>query len=75
METFQEAFKTNSIYLVPFSHHRPYALQYQVRETTTNKPKPLSDEFSNEFTASGENYSGNNRWEFFMLCLRLRKEA
>ena len=40
---------------------RPYAQQYQVKESSTNKPKPLSDEFSNEFTASGENYGGNNR--------------
>lgn len=40
---------------------RPYAQQYQVKESSTNKPKPLSDEFSNEFTASGESYNGNNR--------------
>lgn len=33
---------------------------YQVKEPTTYKPKPLSDEFSNEFN-SGENYNSNNQ--------------
>lgn len=54
---------------VPTSYHdnrygdrRPYSQQYQVKESTTNRPKPLSDEFSNEFTASGEGYGGNNRY-------------
>ncbi|CAH1729686.1 unnamed protein product [Chironomus riparius] len=46
-----------------YNDRRPYAQQYQVRESTTNKPKPLSDEFSNEFTASGESYNGNNRYQ------------
>lgn len=46
--------------LNPFTKpfHRPAQQQYQVKETTTNKPRPLSDEFSNEFT--GENNNNNN---------------
>lgn len=45
---------------------RPLQQQYQVKETTTNKPRPLSDEFSNEFTGennnniNGYNSNGNN---------------
>lgn len=45
---------------------RPLQQQYQVKETTTNKPRPLSDEFSNEFTGennnniNGYNNNGNN---------------
>lgn len=39
-----------------FSFSRPLQ-SYQVRESTTNKPKPLSDEFSNE---NDGDYSNNN---------------
>jgi hypothetical protein len=42
------------------SFRRPQYQQYQTKESTTKRPKPLSDEFSNEFLASGENYAGNN---------------
>ncbi|KAG5673411.1 hypothetical protein PVAND_003463 [Polypedilum vanderplanki] len=43
------------------SNRRPHSQQYQVKESSTNKPKPLSDEFSNEY--SGENYgNAGNRF-------------
>jgi hypothetical protein len=61
---FIERFDIDLILHFPTSLPRRPLQQYQVKEPTTNRPKPLSDEFSNEFTSSSENYNNNNRWAF-----------
>lgn len=54
---------------VYFSNRRPLQ-PYQVKEPVNNRPKPLSDEFSNEFTENGENFNNNGiRWEKIILGL------
>ncbi|CRK91729.1 CLUMA_CG005364, isoform A [Clunio marinus] len=45
---------------VPTSYDNERPIEaYQVKRPAVNRPKPLSDEFSDEFTSSGENYANN----------------